>query len=144
MIQGYVTPSSISAGSKITIHAGAVDDTDRTKPGTSVNFRAYFFRRGANWDFQGKSDVWTASPVEPPEAPGAPASAGYTEGDAASDWNWPGFDFVIPQGWPSGVYVAVFVKDEGRPVRQPNPDDAKYYYSRTLFVIYVAQDEAGT
>src|SRR5262249_39385011 len=28
-----------------------------------------------------------------------------------TDWGWPGFDFVIPQSWPSGVYLGLCVED---------------------------------
>ena len=132
MIQGYATPSSASAGQKVTFHVAAFDDNDRKKPGQTTKFRAYFFRRGANpnWQYQGASDVWTANPAPPVR-------------DATGDWKWPGFDFTVPKGWPSGAYVAVFVKDDGTSGR-PDPDDPTYNYYRTLFVITVAPEDPGT
>src|SRR5689334_19890401 len=52
MIQGYATPPSISPGEDIRIHVASNGD--------ATNFRTYFFRRGATWEFQGVSDIWTA------------------------------------------------------------------------------------
>jgi len=144
MIQGYVTPSSVSAGKTITIHAGAVGDRDRTKPGRSTKFRSYFFRRGAKWEFKVASDICTANAVNPPNAPPASETSPYTSNDSASDWNWPGFDFTVPKDWRSGVYVAVFLPEDGTPVQPTDPDDARYYYSKALFVVNVAKEDPGT
>jgi hypothetical protein len=140
MIQGYVTPSSVSVGNKITIHTGAVKGEHRNEKGDISKFRTYFFRRGANWELKGKSDVWTADAATPPKTP----AQDYAPDDAASDWKWPGVDFTIPRDWRSGAYVAVFVPEDGRSAPPANPDDKKYYFSRALFVINVADEDPGT
>ena len=118
MIQGYATPPSVFPGESISICVASGDEI--------TNFRAYFFRRGANWEFQAVSDIWTAYAIPKPEGD-----------DATTNWGWPSSDFTIPDDWASGAYVAVFVEGEDEPVDSGSvdPDDPNYFYPRTLFVV---------
>lgn len=69
----------------------------------------------------------------------------YPPGPADQDWGWPSYDFLIPQDWPSGAYVAVLVEigvsgGERIPdVTTPDGRDAK-----VLFVVRSARPGRDT
>src|SRR5262245_5692211 len=110
MLRAYCGRSSVTAGSALTLHIAATDQ--------ETDFRAWFFRLGAVWEFRGASPVWRAT-VMP-------------EGRSTTAWKWPAYDFDVPSNWPSGAYIAVLADARSGP---PEPDDAAHYHSKALLVV---------
>ncbi|AXK35609.1 hypothetical protein DVA86_26190 [Streptomyces armeniacus] len=105
-ISGYPSRASVRAGERFFLHVA----TDAPR------FRAEFYRFG--------------DPVrlmERVEWPGKSAEPGRFD----EDWRWPGFEFLVPSDWPSGVYIVVLATE---PESQAPPAlDARS--ARVLFVV---------
>jgi hypothetical protein len=69
--------------------------------------------------------------------PGNKAPEPPTAVDRTRDWNWPAYHFVIPDNWPSAVYVAFLIEGcEARPLLEPeDPPVVDSREARALFVV---------
>src|SRR3954471_4571648 len=85
MIRGYPGMPSASPGEVLALHVS----TDAPR------FRIEFYRQGAALERMGEFGPHhgVAVPDGPPDL----------------DWGWPGYDFVIPQDWPTGGYIAELI-----------------------------------
>src|SRR5215813_1661993 len=115
MIQGYPDRSSLRAGEKLRLHVS----TDNPHKG----FRVDFYRQG----------------VELVKMRSLHAQTGY---DFASlrhyeSWGWPGYDFQIPNDWPSGVYIANLIEtdEQGEPINNRDVVSADGRAAKALFVV---------
>lgn len=112
VVNGYPGRASVRAGETLRLHIST----------RARRFRADFYRCGVRPRLMGHL-----------EGRGLYAEPGGHD----EDWNWPGHDIAIPEGWPSGVYVAVLGADGGRPADRPPADAAALddRHSRLLFVV---------
>ncbi|MEV0375008.1 N,N-dimethylformamidase beta subunit family domain-containing protein [Streptomyces sp. NPDC050636] len=123
MIEGYVDRESVIAGRILTFHVS----TDATE------FRVRFYRLGRELTFMAESatfpGVFRAAPPHPDGVAGhaSPAVA----------WDWPPYDFPIPDDWPPGVYLAHFIDgDDHRARSTPLLDDTGIEgYAREFFLV---------
>lgn len=104
-IYGYPARSSVRAGEAIRLHIAS------SAPRVYVDF----YRWGGSNQYVG-STAWPCVPAPP--------------GPHSADWRWPAYDFPIPSGWPSGVYVAVLRPQPGH--EEPALDARE---ARLLFVV---------
>ena len=53
------------------------------------------------------------------------------------NWGWPGYDFEIPNDWPSGAYIANFVEtdQQGEPINNSEEASADGRNAKALFVV---------
>ncbi|MFD3658181.1 N,N-dimethylformamidase beta subunit family domain-containing protein [Streptomyces sp. NPDC058620] len=61
------------------------------------------------------------------------------------DWRWPGYDFAVPENWPSGVYIAA-LSPGPTAVPHPEPQRAELLdarHSRLLFVVTAREPGRG-
>jgi hypothetical protein len=89
MIRGYPHSPSVAPGELLVLHVA----TD------SPRFRVGFYRWGDGFVPMHRTG-WL-----PGER--APARA------ADQDWRWPAYEFAIPAGWPSAVYIAHLEQEDG-------------------------------
>jgi hypothetical protein len=82
MIRGYPGRASVAPGGRLVLHVA----TD------SPRFRVGFHRWGDGFAPM-HTTGWLPGENAPPRG-------------AADDWRWPGYEFAIPDSWPSGVYIA--------------------------------------
>ena len=82
MISGYPARASVAPGEHLVLHIA----TD------AARFRVIFYRWGDGF-VPARETAWL------PGRHAAPRGA-------ADDWQWPPYEFEIPQDWPSAVYVA--------------------------------------
>jgi hypothetical protein len=82
MIKGYPDHASVQPGERLILHVAS----------ESPRFRVSFYRWGHDF----------VPMAESPWLPGKHAEPR----SAALDWQWPAYEFDIPQSWPSAVYVA--------------------------------------
>jgi hypothetical protein len=82
MISGYPACASIAPGGRLVLHIA----TDATR------FRVIFYRWGDGF-IPVRETGWLPGKHAAPRG-------------AADDWQWPSYEFGIPQDWPSAVYVA--------------------------------------
>ena len=82
MILGYAASASVWPGQRLVLHVS----TD------AARFRVGFYR----WVGE-LAHMFTSGWVGGECAP---------ERGAGQDWEWPAYGFVLPAGWPSGVYIA--------------------------------------
>ena len=114
MIRAYPRFPSLYPGETLVLHVS----TD------SPRFRVEFYRQGA--DLVRMSDI-LSQPL-----PGSNLPEGPTE----LDWGWTGYQWEIPLGWSSGVYVAMLVEiaaDDSETT--PNVTTTFGTETKTLFVI---------
>jgi hypothetical protein len=81
MIQGYPGRASVAPGERLVLHVSS--DAPR--------FRVRFYRWGDGL-VPMRESPWLAGEYAPPQ-------------DPAIDWQWPAYEFTIPQDWPSAVYL---------------------------------------
>lgn len=124
VIQGYVERESIAVGGTLGLHVS----TD------ARFFRVDFYRLGADLVFIDSSAWHTGVAAPPPPHPdGIPAHASPVE-----DWNWPVYDFPMPDAWQPGMYLAVLVEgdDTGTTIRARHYDTTTVRgYDREFFII---------
>jgi hypothetical protein len=84
MISGYPASASVAPGERLVLHIA----TD------AARFRVIFYRWGDGFIPVRETGWLPGKPAEPR--------------GAADDWQWPSYEFGIPQDWPSAVYVAHF------------------------------------
>jgi hypothetical protein len=89
MIHGYPRAPSVAPGGALTLHVA----TD------SARFRVAFYR-------------WADGP-QPMHRSGWLPGKNAPPGRPDEDWDWPAHVFAIPDGWPSGAYIAE-LEEEGR------------------------------
>src|ERR1051325_6405667 len=96
MIQGYPDRPSVRAGEKLRLHVS----TDNPHQ----SFRVDFYRQGVDLVRIGSLDAQTGHHFAPLH---------HYEG-----WGWPGYDFQIPNDWPSGAYIANLIETDvhGEPI----------------------------
>jgi hypothetical protein len=82
MIRGYPRCASVRPGERLVLHVA----TD------SQRFRVNFYRCG-----DGLALVHRSGWLPGERAP---------ERGAGEDWRWPPYEFAVPAGWPSAVYIA--------------------------------------
>jgi hypothetical protein len=114
VIRAYPRWPSVRPGETLTLHVS----TDRPR------FRVEFYRQGATLE----------------RVAGAPAGwlpgHHFPDGPPDRDWGWPGYDFRVPAGWPSGAYVALLVEqDAGGREHAPDRSTADGADARALFVV---------
>jgi len=114
VIQGYPRHPSVRPGETLTLHVS----TDYP------HFRVEVYRQGPRLEPMGR--------LGPARLPGHAVPPGPPD----RDWGWPAYALPIPDGWPSGVYIAMLVgiDAEGRAhapdVTTPDGTEAK-----ALFVV---------
>src|SRR5215467_6840281 len=96
MIQGYPDRPALRPGEKLRLHVS----TDNSHK----NFRVDFYRQGVELVKMGSLEAQTGhdfAPLRHYEA-----------------WGWPGYDFQIPNDWPSGAYIANLIEtgEQGEPI----------------------------
>jgi hypothetical protein len=89
MIRGYPHTSSVAPGERLVLHIA----TD------SARFRVGIHRWG-----DGFEPMWQSGWLPGERAPTRSAD---------QDWRWPAYEFPIPAGWPSAVYIAHLEEDGG-------------------------------
>jgi hypothetical protein len=92
MIHGYPGRASVAPGERLVLHVA----TD------SPRFRVHFYRWGDGL-VPMHSTGWLAGERAPARG-------------AAEDWGWPPYEFEVPPGWPSAVYIAHLEEPLGRPL----------------------------
>jgi hypothetical protein len=97
MIRGYPHTPSVAPGERLVLHVA----TD------SARFRVGFYRWG-----DGFEPVWRSGWLPGERAPARSAD---------QDWRWPAYEFPIPAGWPSAVYIA-HLEEDGAGELAPAPD----------------------
>ena len=114
MIRGYPRYPSLFPGDTLTLHVST----------NSPRFRVEFFRQGASLtpitDLSSEALRGSFLPDGPPDV----------------DWGWTGYDFEIPAGWPTGVYVAMLIEvsDNGSEWR-PDTTTTFATEAKALFVV---------
>ena len=90
MIQGYPDRASLRAGEKLRLHISTDNPHKR--------FRVDFYRQGVELVKMGSLDAQTGHDFAPLRH--------------YERWGWPGYDFQIPNDWPSGAYIANLIEPE--------------------------------
>ena len=114
MIEGYPETVTVGPGETLTLCVS----TDHPR------FRVDFYRQGANLTLMSSTE-WQDG-------------AAFPRGAADQDWGWRGHDFIIPNDWVSGVYIAMFFEldDAGNVVRSPEDTTiADGRSAKALFVV---------
>ncbi|MER6051528.1 N,N-dimethylformamidase beta subunit family domain-containing protein [Streptomyces sp. NPDC001793] len=71
-------------------------------------FRVRFYRLGKELSFVAETGPYPGVPAAPPPHPdGVPEHA-----SPAVDWNWPPYQYVVPDDWRPGIYLAQFVEEQ--------------------------------
>lgn len=114
MIRAYPRFPTYYPGETLVLHVS----TD------SSRFRVAFFRQGA-----------TLEPITGPDR-GALEGINVPDGPPDIDWGWPGYEFVIPHEWRTGVYLAVLI-EIGADGHEATPDLTTTFGTdaRAIFVI---------
>lgn len=92
MIQGYPARAGVAPGEHLMLHIA----TD------SPSFRVVFYRWGDGLARVHETQ-WLKGEYAPPRG-------------ADEDWQWPPYEFPIPQDWPSAVYIAHLEERDGAPI----------------------------
>ncbi|WP_331766462.1 N,N-dimethylformamidase beta subunit family domain-containing protein [Embleya sp. NBC_00896] len=112
-VDGYPARAGVRAGETLRLHVST----------RAARFRADFFRCGA----------------EPRHMGGIGGLVGrhVPAGRHDEDWHWPGYDFAVPDHWPSGVYIAVLRDQTDGPLEPPpaHAESLDARHSRLLFVV---------
>lgn len=125
MISGYPHRSSVAAGETFGLHVS----TD------AAQFRGDFYRRG-----NGLTPIAASDWRNGVDSPAPPHPDGSDRLSPAQAWDWPLYEFPIPQSWRTGLYQAVFVEGDGKGVATgaPDPQDIDST-DRDWFVVRRAQ-----
>jgi N,N-dimethylformamidase beta subunit-like, C-terminal len=115
MIQGYPDRPALRHGEKLRLHV-STDNPNKS-------FRVDFYRQGVGLVKMGSLDTQTGhefAPLRHYEA-----------------WGWPGYDFQIPNDWPSGAYIANLIEtdEEGEPIGSSEEVSADGRNAKALFVV---------
>ena len=115
MIQSYPDRPALRAGEKLRLHVS----TDNPYK----SFRVDFYRQGDGLIKMGSLDAQTGhhfAPLRHYEA-----------------WGWPGYDFQIPNDWPSGAYIANLIEtdEQGEPIGSRENASADGRNAKALFVV---------
>ena len=92
MIRGYPASAGVAPGGSLVLHIA----TDARR------FRVVFYRWGEDLLRVSETD-WLRGEYAPPRS-------------AAEDWQWPSYEFPLPQDWPSAVYIAHLEEPNGNAV----------------------------
>jgi hypothetical protein len=92
-----------------------------------------FYRLGSELVFVGSSGWFPGVTVSAPPHP----DGGAEHASPAVDWGWPAYEFTVPAGWGTGLYIAVFVEEshDHFPRTVPNEPDAVRGFGREFFVV---------
>ena len=115
MIHAYPDRPALRPGEKLRLHV-STDNSHKS-------FRVDFYRQGAELVKMGSLDAQTGhhfAPLRHNEA-----------------WGWPGYDFQIPDDWPSGAYIANLVEtdEQGEPISDIEEVSADGRSAKALFVV---------
>jgi len=115
MIQGYPDRPGLRAGEKLRLHV-STDNPHKS-------FRVDFYRQGVELVKMGSLDTQTGHDFAPLR---------HYEG-----WGWPGYDFQIPNDWPSGAYIANLIEtdEQGKPIGSSEEVSADGRNAKALFVV---------
>ncbi len=114
MIRGYPRHPTVLPGGSLTLHVSTDDPT----------FKVEFYRVGRG--------MARMSGFEEDRFRGL----NYPPGPTDQDWGWPAYSFAIPDGWPTGCYIAVMVGvDAAGHERRPDVTTADGVDSKALFVV---------
>ncbi|HJP95202.1 MAG TPA: N,N-dimethylformamidase beta subunit family domain-containing protein [Pyrinomonadaceae bacterium] len=115
MIQGYPDQPSVRAGEKVRLHVSTDNPHQR--------FRVDFYRQGERLVKMGSLDAQTGHDF---------ARLRHYE-----PWGWPGYDFQIPDDWPSGAYIANLIETDkqGEPIDSSEEIKADGRNAKALFVV---------
>ena len=115
MIQGYPDRPALRPGEKLRLHI-STDNSHKS-------FRVDFYRQGVELVKMGSFDAQTGHDFAPLR---------HYEG-----WGWPGYDFQIPDAWPSGAYIANLVEtnEQGEAISSSEEVSADGRSARVLFVL---------
>lgn len=115
MIHGYPDRPGVRAGEKLRLHVSTDNPHKR--------FRVDFYRQGDALVKMGSLD----------------AQLGYDFARLRhyEDWGWPGYDFRIPNDWPSGAYIANLIEtdQQGQEVSSSENISADGRDAKLLFVV---------
>ena len=113
MIQGYPDRPGLRPGEKLRLHVS----TDNPQK----SFRVDFYRQGVELVKMGSLDAQTGHRFAPLRH--------------YEDWGWPGYDFQIPDDWPSGAYIANLIETDkhGEPISEEVSADSRT--AKALFVV---------
>jgi hypothetical protein len=134
VILGYPDQPSPRPGTTLTLHVS----TD------APQFRVEFYRCGTSLEACGTSG-WLPGQEVPPHLPHQDWGVVGTGLQGEELRPWPAYDFPVPTGWTSGVYVAVLVEGDGagHDVSVPDRSTPDGREGRALFVVRAAEP-AGT
>ena len=115
MIQGYPDRPAARPGEKLRLHVS----TDNPHQ----SFRVDFYRQGVELVKMGSLSMQTGHDFAPLR---------HYEG-----WGWPGYDFQIPNDWPSGAYIANLIETnkQGEPIGSHEEVSADGRNGKALFVV---------
>jgi hypothetical protein len=114
VIQGYPRQPSVRPGETLTLHVS----TDYP------HFRVEVYRQGTHLEPVGR--------LGPECLPGHAVPPGPPD----RDWGWPGYAFIIPANWPSGVYIAMLIGIDGAGrAHAPDVTTADGVDAKALFVV---------
>lgn len=115
MIQGYPDRPALRPEETLRLHV-STDNPHKS-------FRVDFYRQGAELVKMGSLAMQTGhdfAPLRHYEA-----------------WGWPGYDFQIPNDWPSGAYIANFIEtdEQGEPLGSSEEISVDARNGKALFVV---------
>jgi hypothetical protein len=115
MIRGYPDRPGLRAGEKLRLHVSTDNPQSR--------FRVDFYRQGDGLVKMGSL--------------GAQTGHDFAQLRHYEDWGWPGYDFQIPNDWPSGAYIANFIEtdQQGEPIGSSEEVSADGRDAKALFVV---------
>jgi hypothetical protein len=115
MIRGYPDQPSLCAGETLRLHV-STDNPQR-------RFRVDFYRQGDSLIKMGSLEEQTGY--------------NFTPLRHYENWGWPGYDFSIPDDWPSGAYIAMLVETDkqGQQISSLDETAADGREAKALFVV---------
>lgn len=115
MIQGYPDRTGVRAGEKLRLHVSTDNPHKR--------FRVDFYRQSEGLVKMGSLDGQTGHDF---------ARLRHYE-----NWGWPGYDFQIPNDWPTGAYIANLVEtnNRGEQINSSKEINADGRDAKVLFVV---------
>src|SRR5689334_19565360 len=115
MIQGYPDRANLRAGEKLRLHISTDNPHKR--------FRVDFYRQGEELVKMGSLDAQTGHDFAPLRH--------------YENWGWPGYEFQIPNDWPSGAYIANLIEtdERGEPIGNSETVTTDGRDGKALFVL---------